>query len=195
MEPAELGVPERQVAVGAQLALVDERALGAVHRLEAEGLALGLEDEHVVLIVGPVARLLPELLVDDQRGADLLVAAAVLDLPDRGFQGPPQALALGVPEGGAGADIVEAVEIELHAQTAVIAALRLLAPVQVGVQLFLAGPDGAVDPLQHRPLLGAAPVRSRYGHQLERADLPRAGDVRPLAEVDEAAVPVRGRGR
>ena len=43
MEPAELAEAQRQVAVRAQVRAVDERALGAVHRLEAERLALGLD--------------------------------------------------------------------------------------------------------------------------------------------------------
>ena len=195
MQPAELRQTERQVAIGTEPALVDEGALWAVHRLEAEGLAFGLQDEHAVLVVGPVARLLPQLLVDQHRRADLLVAAPVLDLADRRFQRSPQALALGVPEGRAGADVVEAEEIELHAEAAMIAAFGFFAPAQVRVELFLGRPDSAVDALQHRPLLGAAPVGAGHGHELERPDLARAGNVRALAQVYERAVLVGGRGR
>ena len=60
MEPAELAEAERQVAIRAQVRAVDERALRAVHRLEAEGLALRLDQEHVVAVEVPVARLLPQ---------------------------------------------------------------------------------------------------------------------------------------
>src|ERR1035437_6564399 len=111
MEPTELREAQRKVAVRAQPALVDERALGAVHRLEAEGLPLGLQDEHAVLVVGPVARLLPQLLVDEHGRGHFLVAAPVLDLADRSLENPPQALALGMPECRTGADIVEAEQV------------------------------------------------------------------------------------
>src|ERR1017187_4117473 len=113
MQPPEFREPKRQVPVGAQPALVDERALGAVHRLEAEGLAFRLEDEHVVLVVGPVARLLPQLLVDKKRRAYLLVAAPVLDFANGRLERPPQALALGMPERRAGTHVMEAEQIQL----------------------------------------------------------------------------------
>ncbi len=62
VEHAVLGQAERQLAIRADAAAVDERRLRAVHRLEAEGLALGLEQEHVLAVVLPVARALPERL-------------------------------------------------------------------------------------------------------------------------------------
>src|SRR5665811_379652 len=188
MQPPELGETERQIAIRTQLALVYERALRAVHWLEAEGLALRLEHEHAVLVVGPVARLLPQLLVDEHGRRDFLVAAAILDLADGGLESAPQALTLGVPEGRAGADVVEAEQIQLNAETAMVAALGFLAAVKVAVQLFLRGPDRAVDTLEHRPFLRAAPVRTGDGHQLERADLACARDVRALTEVYERTV-------
>ena len=88
---------------------------------------------------------------------------------------------------------MEAEEVELHAQAPVIATLRLLAPEQVRIQLGLRGPDRAVDALQHRSLLGAAPVGTGHGHELERPDLAGAGHMRTLAKVDERTVFV-GRG-
>src|SRR5450756_3016533 len=127
MQPAELGVPERQIAIGTQLALVYERALRAIHRLEAEGLALRLEYEHAVLVVGPVARLLPQLLVDEHGRRDFLVAAPILDLANCGLEDAPQTLTLGVPEGRARADVVEAEQVKLDAETAMVAALGFLA--------------------------------------------------------------------
>ena len=135
-----------------------------------------------------MARLLPELLVDEDRRADLLVAAAGLELAHRALERPPDHLALRVPEGRARRYVVEAVQVELDAEPAVIALLRLGPPPQVLVELLLGRPDRAVDALEHRPLLVAAPVRAGDGEQLERAELAGALDVRPLAEVDERAV-------
>ena len=99
MEPAELAEAQRQVAVRAQMRAIDERRFGAVHRLEAEQLVLGLDDEHVLFVEVPVARLAPQPLGDEDRRADLLVAAPGLELAHRAFEGAPDDLALGVPEG------------------------------------------------------------------------------------------------
>ena len=73
-----------------------------------------------------------------------------------------------------------------------VALLGLLAPPQVLVELLLGRPDRAVDALEHRPLLVAAPVRAGDAEQLERADLAGARDVRAAAQVDERALPVEG---
>src|SRR5690606_40391800 len=66
---------------------------------------------------------------------------------------------LGVEDGQARTDLVrEGEEVQLVAQAAVVAALGLGDPLLVGAQLVLGGPGGAVDALQHRVLLAAAPV-------------------------------------
>src|SRR5436190_23618822 len=54
---------------------------------------------------------------------------------------------------------------------------------QVVFELLGVLPRRAVDPLQHRPLLVAAPVRARDTEQLEGADLPRVFDVWSAAQV------------
>ncbi len=142
-----------------------------------------------------MARLLPELLVDDDRRADLLVAAARLELAHRALERPPDQLALRVPEGRARRDVVEAEQVELDAQPAMVALLRLRPAPQIRIELVLGRPDRAVDPLEGRPLLVAAPVRTRDREQLERPDPACARDMRPLAQVDERAVLVDADGR
>ncbi len=170
------------------LALVDDRALGAVHRLERERLALGLDEEHVVPVEIPVAGLLPELLVDQHRGADLVVAAPVLQLAHRRLERPPDPPALGVPEGRPGADVVEAEQVEGDAQAPVVALAGLLAAPQELVELLLGLPDRPVDPLQHRPLLVAPPVGTGDREELEGADRRGRLDVGSLAQVAERPV-------
>ena len=121
MHLTELGEAQRQLAVGAAAALVDQQAAGAVHRLHREGLLVDRGEVHVVLVVLPVAGALPELAAQDLRGAHLLVAGPhVLRAPvvDHGV---PEAHALGVEEGEAGALLVEAEEVEVAAQAAVVA--------------------------------------------------------------------------
>jgi hypothetical protein len=81
---AELGQPQRQVAVGFQALVEDLHVAGAVHRLERiHPLLVGmflvdLGDEHVLAVLVPVARGFPQLAVDDLGGLDLLVARARL---------------------------------------------------------------------------------------------------------------------
>jgi hypothetical protein len=79
-------------------------------------------------------------------------------------------------------------ELELGAHAAVIAAARLLDPREVEVELLLRGERGAVDALQHRLALVAAPIRAGRFEQLHRADLARVLDVGPAAQVHEVAV-------
>src|SRR6188472_1745088 len=115
---------------------VDERALGAVHRLEAEQLVLGLDDEHVLFVEIPVPRLAPQPLRDDDRRADLLVATSRLKLAHRALERAPDRLALRMPEGGSRRDVVEAEQVELDAEAAMVALLGFLAPPQVSVELL-----------------------------------------------------------
>ena len=102
--------------------------------------------------------------------------------------------ALRVEDGQPGADLLgEAVEVELGAELAVVAALRLLQLVQVGVQRLLRLPGRAVDPLELLALLVAPPVGAGDPHQLEVAEPAGRGHVRPAAQVDErVGVAVRG---
>ena len=88
---------------------------------------------------------------------------------------------------------MEAEQVQLDAEAAVVAQLGLLPTPEVLIQLLLRGPDGAVDSLEHRALRVTAPVRAGDREQLECADLAGAGHMRTLAQVDERAVFV-GRG-
>ncbi len=58
--------------------------------------------------------------------------------------------------------ILNGKEPQLFAQLAVVAFARLFKPVQVGLQLFVAGKGGAVDAGQHLTVLVAAPVGACY---------------------------------
>ena len=93
---------------------------------------------------------------------------------------------LRVPHGETAAELVrEAEQVELGRQLAVVALLGFLETVEVLGERGLALPCRAVDALQHRALLVAAPVRAGDLHQLEVAELARRRDVRPAAQVDE----------
>ena len=149
-----------------------------------------IQHEHVVLVVGPVAGGLPQLLADHSRCPHLHEAACAPDLERPFLEGAPQRHAARMPERSGRRLGVEAEEVQVAAQLAVVALLRLLDPPQVLIELLLRLPDGAVDALEHRPLLVTAPVGARRMEQLERPDPPGRLEVRPAAQVVEAAVPV-----
>ena len=179
-----------QIAVRAQRVAIDQRGFRAVHRLEAEDLLLGLHQEHVLAVVLPVAGLLPEPLVDQDRRGDLLIAPRVENLADEPLELTHERPAVREPEGRARRDVVKGVEVELAPELAVVALLRLLEPPQMLVELLLREPRGAVDALEHRVALVAPPVGAGGREELEVLHVRGRGHVRPAAEVDEVALPV-----
>src|SRR6185369_13305115 len=91
--------------------------------------------------------------------------------------------ALRVPEDEAGARVVrDREEVELLAETTVVAALGLLELVEVVVELFLGEERVPVDALHRRVAFLALPVRGRRLFlQLEGLDLRGGGKVRAQA--------------
>ena len=90
------------------------------------------------------------------------------------------------------AALVEAEQVELGAELAVVALLGLFDHGQVGLQVLGGGEGRAVDALQHGAVGIAAPVGAGHGGQLDGLQEARGGQVRPAAEVDEVAVAVDG---
>src|SRR5215471_1204678 len=194
MAAPHLRVAQGQVAVRPQRPPVYVGGLGAVHGLEAERLLLDLQLEHVLAVVLPVPRLLPQLLVHEHGRGDLLVAPRVEVLAGELLELPDEHHPSGEPEGRPRRHLVELEEVELAAELAMIALLRLLDAPKVLRELVLAEPGRPVDALEHRVLLVAAPVGSGRREKLEVLDLTRGADVRPAAEVDEVALLVEGDG-
>ncbi len=101
---------------------------------------------------------------------------------------------LRVEHGEPGADLRrEGEQVQLGAELAMVPALGLLETVEVLRERLRRLPGGAVDALQLRPVLVAAPVGAGDAHQLEVAEPARLGHVRAPAQVDEVAgVPIGG---
>ncbi len=135
-----------------------------------------------------MARRLPQGLVEHLRRVDLLIDAGQPP-PHVGGQVLEQRPALGVPEDDARPLLLEVEEVHLAAEPAMVALLRLLQHVEIGVELLLGVPGGAVDARQHRVARVAAPIGAGHLHQLEGvADLPRGRHVRTAAEVEPVAL-------
>ncbi len=185
---AELEQAQRQLAVRAHPAAVDQDVERAVHRLEVV-LGAAVELHRRVHAVGEpveVAGDLEQVRLRDVRRVDELVARLLVALARVVLHHPPDRAALRVEHREARADLVgEREQVELGAELAVVALLGLLEAVQVLLERGLRFPRGAVDALEHRALLVAPPVRAGDLGELERAEPLRRRHVRTTAQVDE----------
>ncbi len=169
----------------------------AVHRLQREdaivvGVVAGNRHlEHVVAVPAPVARRLPQALVEHLRRVDLLIALlveAAAHVADQALEHLP---ALGMPEHDARPLLLEMEEVHFAAEPAMVALLGFLQHMEIGIELRLIGPGRAVDARQHRVVAVAAPIGSGHLHQLEGiADLAGRSHVRTAAEVEPVALRV-----
>mmetsp|Transcript_47664 Transcript_47664/g.158892 ORF Transcript_47664/g.158892 Transcript_47664/m.158892 type:complete len:471 (-) Transcript_47664:421-1833(-) len=195
VQHAEVGHAEGQLAVGA-LAVLEEHAMGgAVHRLEAKLLPLDVEQEHVLLVLGGVARRLPQLEVEDVWGDDLVVVALEVLGLDHIHQLVVDARAVRQEEARAGRDLVEEEELLLQAEPAVVAFRCLLLKSLPCPQLLLVWEGNAVHALQLVVARLAEPERGRRLRDGEGLHLARVWEVWATAEVDKGAGSVDcGRG-
>ncbi len=80
-------------------------------------------------------------------------------------------------------------QVHLAAELAVVALLRFLDLLEIGLELLLLGEGGAVDAAEHLAVGIATPIGARDLHQLEgAADLAGRGHVRAAAEVEPVAL-------
>ena len=141
----------------------------------------------------PVAGGDPESLLVDERRFHLEVAAPCV-LPAAQFlERVEDRHPLRVPERRPRRVLVEVEEVELRAQPPVVAPLRLLQPLEVGVEIGLRVERCPVDARQLRVVLVAAPVRAREARELDRLDRLRVLQVRAAAEVGELTLRVEWR--
>ena len=99
--------------------------------------------------------------------------------------------ALGVPEDQPRAgQLLNAEQVKLLAQQAMIAARRLFKPRKVRVEIFFREKCRAVNALQLRILLVAEPVRAGQRKHFERLHAARRRHMRPPAKIHEAAIAI-----
>src|SRR6266566_5614555 len=96
-----------------------------------------------------------------------------------------------MPEDAAHRLFLHVEQVELAAQATVVAAFGLLELEEILVELLLARPRGAVDPLQLRIVRVAAPIGAGDAHQLEGLAEPAGRrQMRPRAQIDETALAI-----
>src|ERR1017187_5162155 len=180
--------PHGEVAVAALAVGIDQDVERAVHRLE---LVIGVVQlngrEHVLRVEIGVAGSLPQVEARDVGGVDQGVAALQVLIAHPVFELFADDAALGMEEDESGTgEFLDAEEVELLAELAVVALLGLFHLFEVGVE-FLGGEEGgAVNALELLVVLVALPVGAGDTEQLEGLDLRGVGDVGAAAEIDEA---------
>src|SRR6266545_3937437 len=114
VEAAEVGEPHRQVPVGPETRLIEEKLARAVHRLDAEFPLVDLRPVHVLVVIDVVPGELEELRVEDLRCDDLLVSARRVLRPQVVEQAVVESRAFGMEEGGRGRPGMKGEEVELR---------------------------------------------------------------------------------
>ena len=182
----------RKIAVGMDLSLIYEHSAGAVHRLDSIILAVYDGGVHIVLIVIPVSRTVPQLLIQDHRSSYLLIAVlAVLGAP-KVLENIAQHHSLRQEERKAGSLLVDIKEVKLASELAVVALLSLLHTLGICGKLVLLRKCYTVDTLKHLILGVALPVSSCALNELQRLDSSCREKMRSGAEVNEIAHSVEG---
>jgi hypothetical protein len=134
---------------------------------------------------------LEQLLLGDIGRVDQVIAAGDVVVLDGPGEQPLDHGSLRMPEHQARPHQVrDGEEVELAPEHPVVALPGLLQAVEVGLEVFLLEPGRAVDPLQHLPLLVAAPIGAGGVQQLEMLQAAGARDVRAAAEIGEGTVGV-----
>ncbi len=96
-----------------------------------------------------------------------------------------------MPEHEARAFFLQMEQVERLADLAVVALVGFLELREVGLEILVAEPRGAIDALEHLVVRIAAPVGARDLHELECAQLRRIRHVRAAAQIDPVALPVQ----
>lgn len=126
----------------------EHKVTGAVHRLESPLPLLNVKLEHVILVVGPVARRLPDADIIHVGSLNLLVAALAVLRAQKGLEGVEDLGTVGQKEGASWRNLVEEEQLLLLAQLNVVALLGLLQELQVLLHLLLIGESNTADTLQ-----------------------------------------------
>ena len=157
---AELGHADRQIAIGLEALIEDLHVAGAVHRLDGQCLLLVLDfgEEHVLAILRPVPRTLPQRAVQQHRCLHLLIVAHRDLAPDVVFQRAIERVALRVPEHLSHGLFLHVEKVHLAPDLTMVALLRLLKAREIGLKLLRVAPRRAVDALKLRVLRVAPPI-------------------------------------
>src|SRR4029077_18455619 len=142
--------------------------------------------EHALLIEIGVAGSLPEVEEHDVGCENKIVAAFKKFMAQPVFHERANQAALGMPKNKSWTGfLLDAKEIKLPTQPAMVAALGFFQTMQVSVQLFLRKESRGVNALQLRIPFLTLPISAGHIHQLERLNAFCGRNMRAAAEIDE----------
>ena len=190
----EFAVTQRQITVALDALLEDQDVPRTVHRLQGVFTLFRLGREHVVTVLVPVTGFFPQAFVDDLWAFDFVVTAVAVDLAHVLLHLLPDGPPFGMPENQTGRVVVDMEQVQLTAELAVIAFFGLFKAQQILLQVFFAGPSGAIHALKHFVFTVATPVGPRDLHQFEVLKLAGAGHVGTAAQIFEVAFTVQTDG-
>ena len=193
------GEPQRQIAVRLDPLPENQDVRRTIHRLQRHPFGLVADDrtlifgvrhlvgnhEHILAVFAPVPRLFPLPRIHDLRSLDLKIARCVEPPTHIGLKRAVDDEAIGVPKHRPMRFGLQMEQVHVSPDTAVIALGRFFQSHQMRIELLLVQPASAVNPRKLRIFLVAAPIRSRYAHQLERCrvELAGRGQMRPAAHI------------
>ena len=181
MHEAKLGNPHGELAVRVLPGLIDQAAAGTIHRLYRVVGVVEPGEVHVFFVVVPVAAPVPQLLVENDGRANLLVPISIVNAPPEVHDGVPDNHPFGMNERKAGTGLVETKQVQLPAEDAVVPFFRFSQPVQVIVKLFAGRPGRAVNALEHFLRRVAVPIRAGHRHHFCTPGFSGTGHMRPPA--------------
>lgn len=126
----------------------EEEVSGTVHGLESPFALLDIKLEHIIFVVGPVTRRLPDTNVVHVRGLDFLVASLAVFRSQKSLKGVEDLGAVGKQERTARRSFVEEEKFLLLANAHVVTLLGLLQELQMFLHLLLVGECNTTDTLQ-----------------------------------------------
>ncbi len=181
MHQAKLCRAQGKIPVTAVSSKIPEHRPRAVHGLEGKGGFIYFGEIHILGVIVPVPRALPQALVENLGSADFHIPIPGMLLPPELEKFIPNNDAVGVVNGHAGSILADRKQVQFPAQLAVIPLLGFLQQGQMLFQLALLGKGCAVYPLQHGLVLITPPVGTGHAQQLKDPDSAGAAYMGPGA--------------
>lgn len=161
VKDTEIGKAKRKLTVRTLTDTEHQAVSRAVHGLESKGIFLNGEREHVLLVILPMSRSVPQLDVIHVGRHDLSVAALVVLALDKVHEGVIDAGSVREEEARSGREIVEEKQLLLLSNLAMVALSGLLQELFVLSHLLGVGERNTIDTLKRVVLGITQEVRSR----------------------------------
>ena len=141
--------------------------------------------------MSPVTGTLPQLTIQNHRSADFLITITAMYLTPVINQLIADNHAIGVEEWEAWAFLMNAKEIQLLAQLAMVTLGSLLQHLQISIQIILLLKGSTIDTLQHLVLFTATPVSTSHTLQLQSLYLACRNYMRACTKVSKLTLNIQ----